>query len=1411
MDSSERRGWDRLFPDEVNSYQETWSITCACKRRFSNPTRYSKHILTCQDYKAKVRTEQAEKQSSFQDRANKRKGRGKSKLATWFGEGGNLDFDNQGSERASQSPGAGPSSGAGDKAPSGYDPQSTIHHLQEVESANPQPVHVELGRGRRQKRAPTRFKDFIPHGHIPLSSAIPDEDFVLPSSPSLQPEVPADNGPSQPSLVTKSTPKNSFGLYKKYQSKEDVPHDPDASTSPVDLEEEPAADLVDQLQQETPADFYPYPNSNSFKLGNWFWSDQNQKSTQSWKELVSIVGSPDFRSEDVQDTDWDKINRVLGSSEFEEKSSSDSPWYDDGTSWTKTPVTIRVPFNSRTAAKGPKEYTFPDFRHRPLLPLIKERIRNSGNDAFFHHVPHELRWKPGDDKEDVRVFNEIYQSDAFLQAYEDVQKLPGPEGCNLPRCVVGLMFASDATMLATFGSAKLWPLYMFFANDSKFQRGKPSMKLGEHVAYFEKLPDDFKDFYLKHSGKDTISQATLTHCQRELFHEQWKVVLDEEFLDAYEHGIVIECADGVKRRFYPRILTYAADYPEKILIASLKNLGKFPCPTCTIAMKDVPNMGTADDRDIRALGERIDDSDRRNRVDEARKLIYRPKRLNINSKAVNAELDHLSLVPTDNAFSLRLSRFNFNFYDMLSSDVLHEVELGVWKSVFIHLIRLLDALNPRGANDLDYRYRRVPTFGKDTIRRFRNNTSEMKQLAARDYEDILQCAIPVLEGLFPNQSHDDRVVELLFTMAHWHALAKLRMHTDHTLSILDALTTDLGSQLRQFVSTMCAEVETKELAREFDARTRREAKKQQKMAVVKGAKRQKISHPSDVETSGEPDSDKKPSGKQPKTLNLQTYKFHALGHVVRTIKRFGMTDNTSTQLSESYHRAPRAHYYRSNKKDVTLTFSRIQMRQARLKRLKQQLLPSNSEGKPPSPSEAHYFIGKSQNKPVDIPQFVYVHREDPVTWNFYTKLKVHLLPRVQQMLLEEARSAPENYGYALPLLERIASQEHGPPSDVEDESQRVFIVSDRAYKHEILQINYTTYDTRREQDILNPNTNRRDVMCLRPDFSPEAGSGSSSHPFAYARILGIFHVNVVFLGKGALDRRPRRFDVLWVRWYAELGDQQPWSACQLDRIKFPTISKGDNIGFLDPANVVRACHIIPRFSAGQVHSEGGRTAVSKLVKDNEDWKEYYVNRFVDRDMTMRYHWGLGVGHAYSHSDASTGTRPPEPEARNSPEGVHSVSDIPVSEAPEMDNSTIAEEATHTGNEVGAEASICTVGRSTLDSETPASFRSTGRERVVSTSTASTPIGGSQHAPDIAGTDPVLLRKEADDGEDVDDQAPESEEDTLHDREAEVIDELDGDRYELQNREIWALPEPDSESESEEVDESSWQAPSSLTL
>jgi hypothetical protein len=55
-------------------------------------------------------------------------------------------------------------------------------------------------------------------------------------------------------------------------------------------------------------------------------------------------------------------------------------------------------------------------------------------------------------------------------------------------------------------------------------------------------------------------------------HAIWALLLNPEFMHAYEHGIVIKCADGVMRRVYPRFFTYSADYPEKyVMILSYRD------------------------------------------------------------------------------------------------------------------------------------------------------------------------------------------------------------------------------------------------------------------------------------------------------------------------------------------------------------------------------------------------------------------------------------------------------------------------------------------------------------------------------------------------------------------------------------------------------------------------------------------------------------------------------------------------------------------------------------------------------------------------------------------------------------------------------------------------------------------------
>src|ERR1700733_15641564 len=92
--------------------------------------------------------------------------------------------------------------------------------------------------------------------------------------------------------------------------------------------------------------------------------------------------------------------------------------------------------------------------------------------------------------------------------------------------------------------------------------------------------------------------------------------------------------------------------------------------------------------------------------------------------------------------------------------------------------------------------------------------------------DSIQCAIPVFDGLFPDQ-HNTTIRELLFTCAHWHAFAKLRMHTDYTLKIFEELTAALGDKLRFFATSTCLDYDTFELPCEAAARSCKKTKKSQ--------------------------------------------------------------------------------------------------------------------------------------------------------------------------------------------------------------------------------------------------------------------------------------------------------------------------------------------------------------------------------------------------------------------------------------------------------------------------------------------------------------------------------------------------------------------------------------------------------
>ncbi|KAG2058248.1 hypothetical protein BDR06DRAFT_980505 [Suillus hirtellus] len=335
---------------------------------------------------------------------------------------------------------------------------------------------------------------------------------------------------------------------------------------------------------------------------------------------------------------------------------------------------------------------------KELVNIIRHPDFDPDEDnELFHYEPYQLQWCTPHLEYELNIQGKLYTSPAFMNAHHALQESPGEIGCDLPCVVIALMFWSDATHLTTFGNIKLWPVYMYFGNESKYHQCKPSCHLASGL---------FREFTGTYTQGKGIGCECMTHCYHELFQAQWRVLLDPEFLEAYKRGIVILCCDGVKHRFYLQIFTYSADYPEKVLVTTIRQLGGCPCPQCLIPMGQLQNLGTSYDRK-QCTTLACSDALRSELVTMACGFIYKMN-CGVDSTAVESLLEPHSWVPTSNVFSDCLGPLGFNVFVALVVDLLHKFELGVWHTLLVHLLRILCALDKDLIHELDKRYRYVP-------------------------------------------------------------------------------------------------------------------------------------------------------------------------------------------------------------------------------------------------------------------------------------------------------------------------------------------------------------------------------------------------------------------------------------------------------------------------------------------------------------------------------------------------------------------------------------------------------------------------------------------------------------------------------------------------------------------------------
>ena len=399
---------------------------------------------------------------------------------------------------------------------------------------NPSQTH----RLQRRRRLPARYRDCLPE---------PAPAILSPIEPTgTQPLLPRIRLIVRDSMRTMV---NAFGLWRQYLHRPTF--DPDDMIPSADL-----AAATGRLETQSPVEeTRSSKNATVDLLLQWQNTGSELKSNGELNRLVNVLRHPDFSVEDLGGFDATRENR---------RQDQEDEKFPALKGFQETSVKIDVPSGDKNVPLTVLDV--PGLHYRKLTTVIRSAFE-SPLASKFHFTPFKLFHQSPGSEAPERVFSELYNSDAFIREHDRVQRAPVPaeeSGCAREKVVAALMFWSDATHLANFGTAKLWPIYMFLGNLSKYIRAEPTSNACHHVAYIPSFLDSFQDALAStHAKWNTQKKQILTHCRRELMHGVWRILLDDDFLHAYKYGIVIKCHDGVERQVYPRIFTYSADYPEK--------------------------------------------------------------------------------------------------------------------------------------------------------------------------------------------------------------------------------------------------------------------------------------------------------------------------------------------------------------------------------------------------------------------------------------------------------------------------------------------------------------------------------------------------------------------------------------------------------------------------------------------------------------------------------------------------------------------------------------------------------------------------------------------------------------------------------------------------------------------------------
>lgn len=354
----------------------------------------------------------------------------------------------------------------------------------------PAPIEEEPLPRRRVPKWPSKYEDYAPYlttglPHAPKAKTVRQRaqealDALREAAAARPPpeKSPSPPPPLPPLFVTDP---DAFGLYREYPRKPTlVPvenlMDYINSSNLRDPHTESASDPAEIAPGiKKPGLWDPFETGADFLLMDWQYTGSNLKSGEEVKRLIAAFNDPNFSLADAKNYDPERQTRLLDNWE-------PNPGRPNGTGWKECSVNIRVNCeDAKISEERAFEFEVPNVHYRSLVDVILGVFQDHKALAFTG-TPYTQWWKPSDDDEAVRVYGELYTSDAMLEAQAEIDLLPLVDP-TIENIIAAMMLWSDSTHLAQFGTASLWPVYLFFGNQSKYPRGQPSAAAAHHVAY----------------------------------------------------------------------------------------------------------------------------------------------------------------------------------------------------------------------------------------------------------------------------------------------------------------------------------------------------------------------------------------------------------------------------------------------------------------------------------------------------------------------------------------------------------------------------------------------------------------------------------------------------------------------------------------------------------------------------------------------------------------------------------------------------------------------------------------------------------------------------------------------------------------------------------------------------------------